>query len=70
MTILSEILAPSNLVTVSGTQTLTNKTLDDPIVLLDGTSGTAGQVLVSQGSGLPPEWGASGSANAYTWFLF
>jgi hypothetical protein len=43
-------------VTPTGVQTLTNKTLDDPKLLLGGTNGTAGQVPVSQGAGLPPIW--------------
>ncbi len=40
------------------TQTLTNKTLTDPILTLGADQGTAGQVPVSQGAGLPPVWGA------------
>ena len=47
-------------VTLDGTQTLTNKTLADPILTLGGTSGGAGQVLVSQGEGLAPVWGDAG----------
>jgi hypothetical protein len=53
-------------VTLSGTQTLTNKTLTDPKLLLAGTNGTAGQVPVSQGAGLPPVWGAVGSPEIKT----
>jgi len=41
-------------------QTLTNKTLTDPKLILGGTNGTAGQVPVSQGTGLPPVWGSAG----------
>lgn len=44
-------------VTQTGTQTLTNKTIVDPIVTLGAGQGTAGQVPVSQGAGLPPVWG-------------
>ena len=53
-------------VTLSGTQTLTNKTLTDPKLLLAGTNGTAGQVPVSQGAGLPPVWGAVSSPEIKT----
>ena len=45
-------------VTETGAQTLTNKTLVDPKLLLGGTNGTAGQVPISQGAGLPPVWGS------------
>lgn len=47
-------------VTTTAAQTLTNKTIVDPIVTLGSTQGTAGQVPVSQGAGLPPVWGAVG----------
>jgi hypothetical protein len=43
--------------TLSGTETLSGKTLNDPKISLDGSSGAAGQVLVSQGDGLSPAWG-------------
>lgn len=43
---------------LTGTETLSNKTLDDPIITLDGSEGTAGQVPVSQGAGLAPVWGS------------
>lgn len=43
-------------VTETGAQTLTNKTLIDPKLVLGGTNGTAGQVPVSQGAGLPIAW--------------
>lgn len=36
----------------------TSPTLTDPKISLGGTNGTAGQVPVSQGAGLPPVWGA------------
>ena len=45
-------------VTETGAQSLSNKTLIDPIITLGGTNGTAGQVPVSQGAGLPPVWEA------------
>lgn len=48
-------------VTLNGTQTLTNKTLVDPILTLGAGQGTAGQVPVSQGAGLPPVWGNPGN---------
>ena len=51
---------------VSATQTLTNKTLTDPKITLGGTNGTAGQVPVSQGAGLPPVWGTALSAEVKT----
>lgn len=48
-------------VTLTGTQTLTNKTIVDPILTLGAGQGTAGQVPVSQGAGLPPVWGTVGA---------
>jgi hypothetical protein len=62
MTTLSDIITPTNLVTATGTQTLTNKTLTAPTIAsanlttaltLAGAAGTNGQVLTSAGSGLP-----------------
>lgn len=47
-------------VTTTGTQTLTNKTIVDPILTLGGGQGTAGQVPVSQGLGSAPVWGDVG----------
>lgn len=44
--------------TLDGEETLTNKTIVDPILALSGTNGLAGQVPVSQGEGLPPVWGS------------
>lgn len=40
------------------------RVLTDPTLLLDGTSGTAGQVPVSQGAGLPPVWGSADSVDS------
>ena len=48
----------TNGVYTTGAQTLTNKTVVDPILTLGGSEGTAGQVPVSQGAGLPPVWEA------------
>ena len=59
---LSSIITPTNLVTLTGTSTLTNKTLTAPTIAsanlttaltLAGAAGTNGQVLTSAGSGLP-----------------
>lgn len=52
-----------DIVGTTATQTLTNKTLTDPILTLGAGQGTAGQVPVSQGAGLPPVWSAAASAN-------
>jgi hypothetical protein len=46
----------SSPMTSSLAETLSNKTLTDPKITLGGTNGTAGQVPVSQGPGLPPVW--------------
>lgn len=50
-----------SVVTVDGTQTLTNKTIDDlsltGTVTFGGSSGSSGQVLVSAGAGSAPTWG-------------
>lgn len=73
-TLLSNIVAPatSGLVTVSGTQTLTNKTLSSVVltgtVTANGGVGTNGQVLSSTGSGV--QWvdqtgGGGGGASGY-----
>lgn len=60
MAILSAITTPTNVLTATSTNTVTNKTLSDPKVLLSGTNGTLGQVPVSQGPGLAPVWGSTG----------
>ena len=60
-TLLSGIVAPSAIVTLTGTQTLTNKTLTSPslssptvtgTLTAGGTVGTNGQVLASTGTGV------------------
>ena len=57
MATLSGIITPTNLVTATGTQTLSNKTLTSPDLIsgltLAGAAGTNGQVLTSAGAGLP-----------------
>lgn len=70
---LSGIITPSNVVTETSTETLTNKTLTAPTIAsanlttaltLAGAAGTNGQVLTSAGSGLPT-W-SSPSSGALT----
>jgi hypothetical protein len=65
-TLLTDIVAPSSVVILNGTQTLTNKTLTSPTIntptlnnavltgtlTANGSVGTNGQVLASTGSGL------------------
>jgi len=65
-TLLTDIVAPSSIVTLNGTQTLTNKTLTSPsltsptmsaptitgTLTAGGSTGTNGQLLASTGSGL------------------
>jgi hypothetical protein len=60
-TLLSNIVAPSAIVTLTGTQTLTNKTLTSPslssptitgTLTAGGGAGTNGQVLASTGTGV------------------
>jgi hypothetical protein len=74
-TLLTNLVAPaaSGLVTVSGTQTLTNKTLSSVVLIgtvtADGDAGTSGQVLSSTGTGV--EWvnqtgGGGGGVAGYT----
>lgn len=54
-------------VTLDGAETLTNKTVVDPIVTLGGSQGTAGQVPVSQGPGNAPVWGSVGGATVVSY---
>jgi hypothetical protein len=55
-TLLSNIVAPSAIVTLTGTQTLTNKSLTSPVLTgtltAGGGVGTNGQLLASTGSGV------------------
>jgi hypothetical protein len=58
--------------TIVGTtdsQTLTNKTLTDPNLILGGTNGSAGQVPVSQGPGNAPVWTTPESGFSYATLL-
>ena len=70
-------------VTLTGTQTLTNKTLTAPVLTspnittaltLTGASGDVGQVLTSGGSGVAPTWqtagGGSTGANLFLAYNF
>jgi trimeric autotransporter adhesin len=75
MTTLSGIITPTNLVTLTGTATLTNKTLTAPTIAsanlttaltLAGAAGNSGQVLTSAGSGLPTWATPSSGASAAT----
>ena len=56
----------ADLASLTGTETLTNKTLSSPIITgtftAGGSTGTAGQVLKSTGTGV--EWGAAGGGGA------
>ena len=65
MATLSGIITPTNIVTATSTNTLTNKTLTAPTITsanlttaltLSSASGTAGQFLQSAGSGSAPVW--------------
>jgi hypothetical protein len=61
--------AVTGVVDLASEQTLTNKTIADPVLTLGGSEGTAGQVPLSQGDGLPPVWAAiPGSAIDYQEF--
>jgi hypothetical protein len=55
--------------TLTGVETLTNKTLDAPTLLLGGTQGLLNQVPVSQGPGQPMAWGAGGIATGKVYFF-
>lgn len=50
--------AITGVVTETGAQSLTEKTLVNPLLFLGGSNGTAGQVPISQGPGLPVIWGS------------
>lgn len=54
----------ANNTTASNTQTLTNKTIQDPILTLGITQGEVGQVPISQGPNQPPVWASAGVSYA------
>ena len=56
MSLLSEVIAPTSILTEDNAKTLTNKTLVDPVVTLQSSQGTTGQVAISQGALVPPIW--------------
>lgn len=64
MAVFSSLITPSNVLTATNTQTVSNKTLSAPAIsgniLLGGSAGTAGQALLSAGSGSTPTWGSAG----------
>jgi hypothetical protein len=66
MTLLSSLIQPNNLVTLSGTQSLSNKTEVDPKISLSGTNGSTGQVLTSRGTGLSPVWSTTPAVGSNT----
>jgi hypothetical protein len=59
----------ANTTTTTNTQTLTNKTLVDPVITLGSTQGVLGQFPVSQGAGLPPVWTTPESGFSYATLL-
>lgn len=63
-TLLTDIIAPSSVVTLSATQTLTNKTLSAATLTgaltAGGTTGTSGYVLTSTGTGV--QWAAAATS--------
>jgi hypothetical protein len=62
-------LPEASYVDLNSTQTLTNKTLVDPELILDGSSGTEGQVLVSQGVSSTPVWATPDSGFSFATLL-
>jgi hypothetical protein len=69
MATLSSLVQPNNILTATNTQTITNKTIEDPIITLTSTQGTSGQVISSQGSGQPPVWVSLSSSFNYATLL-
>ena len=69
-TLLTNIVAPSAIVTLTGSQTLTNKTLSSAVLTgtltAGGGVGTAGQILSSTGSGVQWITSAAGSSGTVT----
>ena len=72
-TLLTDIVAPSSVVTVNGTQTLANKTLSSAVLTgtltANGSVGEEGQVLTSTVTGVTwttPSGGSGGSGNSFT----
>jgi hypothetical protein len=72
-TLLTDIVAPSSVVTVNGTQTLANKTLSSSVLTgtltANGSVGEEGQVLTSTVTGVAwttPSGGSGGSGNSFT----
>lgn len=61
----SAATAGTDYVTPTGTETLTNKTLTDPKIILGGTNGTTGQALLSTGTGVAPVWGSVAGAPSF-----
>lgn len=61
MATLSGIITPTNVLTATSTNTVTNKTIQAANITgatqFSGSSGTTGQVLTSAGSGAAPTWG-------------
>ena len=53
-----------DIVGTTSTQTITNKTIKDPILTLGITQGEVGQVPISQGSNQPPVWASAGVSYA------
>lgn len=67
---LSNLLPPGNLVTESGAQTLSNKTMQAANMAgatqFGGSSGTSGQVVRSQGAGSDSVWADGASLQEFT----
>lgn len=56
--------AGGDIVGTTSAQTLTNKTIQDPILTLGITQGEVGQVPISQGPNQPPVWASAGVSYA------